>query len=551
MKKEFQTQIQRVSGWIAGLRYEDIPEDVIHFAKLQFLDCVAAICAGSLTDVGIKLKEALKSLESGGPYTLLPCGESWSFDNVLYYNSSMINALELDNFLYMGHVGQSVVTSSLAMGQKLDVTGKELLLAMVTATEVAGRLAANLVNGSQQGHMRAFIHRAGGAAAASKISGYDESVTAQALAIALSMPEYPLYPACFSPDTKVICTSSPTIGGVKAAFMAANGMQGPLDIIENPVGLFSCFSYSKFVPNIWRYLGETWTLRSLSVKKFATCGYAQGSVNAAIKLKRDHTFSLVEINRINIYAPIVTVIMEKFSKPHFGAGITPVNTHFSTIRSVAAALIFGELTGSFYRAGTFEDKAVEIEKLTDRIYLHHDWQMTIQSLRGIDAGLANAGKPGFLSLGGSRNTFKRFKEAFGSRNLLQWNDLFKLAKIPRADLWYFLHRYYKSISFSVFKRRTRLNNGDSHSHEGELGKMQFYVSGRVEIIFKGGKTISEICRLPPGFANDPERSLVVRNKFMREAVRVWGEAKSLKIMEMILNIEKYSVTQLCAEIRIK
>ena len=94
---------------------------MIHFSKLQLLDCLAAICAGSLTDVGVKLKAALETSESGGSLTLLPSGESWSLDNVLYYHSAMINALELDNFVFMVHVGQSAISVPLAMGQKLPI----------------------------------------------------------------------------------------------------------------------------------------------------------------------------------------------------------------------------------------------------------------------------------------------------------------------------------------------------------------------------------------------------------------------------------------------
>jgi len=360
------------------------------------------------------------------------------------------------------------------------------------------------------------------------------------------MPEHPLYPACFSPDTKVICTSSPTVEGVKAAFMAAQEMDGPLDIVENPVGFYKTFSYNKYMPEIWKWLNHTWTLRSLSFKNLATCGYAQGSVNAAVQLKKNYTFSLDEISRINVYVPIVTLIMEKFSKPHLGAGITPVNTHFSTIRSVAAALIYGEITGNFYRAGTFESKAQEIQKLVDRIYLQHDWRLTILSMRGIDAGLANAGKPGFMSLGGSSKTFKQFKKAFGSRPLLQWKDLAELSRIPWKDLSYFVKRYLKSIS--VIKRKSKMNPDDDFSHEDDLSKMSFSISGRVELVYSDGKKISETCELPPGFSNDPGRAELVQNKFMREASPVWGEAKSKRIMKMILEIENFTVAQLFEEI---
>jgi 2-methylcitrate dehydratase PrpD len=547
MTNSLKTQIQNVAAWIYNLKFEDIPEDVVHFSKLQLLDCIAAICAGSLSDVGVKLKEALKTTDSGGPFTLIPNGESWSLDNALYFHAAMINALELDNFLYMGHVEQSAVSVPLALSQKLNSSGKELILAMVAAAEVSGRLGANLVIGPMQGHMRSFIHRAGGATATAKIHGYNETIISQALAIALSMPEHPLYPACFSSDTKVICTSSPTVEGVKAALMAAQGMDGPLDIVENPVGFYKTFSYNKYIPEIWKWLDNTWTLRSLSFKNFATCGYAQGSVNAAVQLKKNYAFSLDEIRHINVYVPIMTMIMEKFSKPHFGAGITPVNTHFSTIRSVAAALIYGEITGDFYRAGTFASKAVEIQKLVDRINLQHDWELTILSMRGIDAGLVNAGKPGFMSLGGSRKTFKQFKKAFGSRPLLQWKDLYDLSKIPGKDIRYFIRRYLKSIS--IFKFKAKLNSDEDLSHEGDLSQIKFTISGRVELIYSDGKKISETCILPPGFSNDPERDILVKNKFMREAIPVWGEKKALRIMEMILEIENFAGARLLDEIK--
>jgi 2-methylcitrate dehydratase PrpD len=397
--------------------------------------------------------------------------------------------------------------------------------------------------------MRAFIHRVSGATAASKISGYNESITAQAIAIALSMPEFPLFPACFSSDTKVICTSSPTVEGVRAAFMANEGLDGPLDIIENPIGFFTYFSYSKFIPDVWRFIGETWSLRALSVKKYASCGYAQGPVNAAISLKKNYDFTLDEIVRINIYTPMLTLIMEKFSKPHFGAGTTPVNTHFSSIKSVAAAIIYGEITGDFYRAGTFEVKAKEIEKLIGRISLHHDWQLTINALKGIDAGLKNAGKPGFMSLGSSQKTLDQFKKAFGSRPLIQLNDLPALVRLPWSDLWYFIRRYLKSVSFFTLKSNTGKDWDKNYSHESDLGRMEIRLSGRVEITLKDGKTISETCNLPPGFANDPEREEVIKNKFLREATPVWGIDKSKRIMDLILNFEKYTVAQFNAEIK--
>jgi 2-methylcitrate dehydratase PrpD len=544
-----QTQIQKVSKWIVNLRYEDIPDLVIHFAKLSLLDCVSAICAGSRSSAGIRLKKALMSVETGGPYTMIPFGECWSLNNVLYYHSAMINALELDNFVFMGHIGQSSASVSLALGEAEKVPGKDLLLAFIASVEVAGRLSANLVSGPHQGHMRAFIHRIASATVVSKLCKFDEKTTANALAISLSMPEFPLYPACFSSDTKVICTSSPTVEGVKGSFMAREGMEGPLDIIEHPAGFFTYFSYSDIIPDIWNWLGRTWSILTLSVKNYATCAYAQGPVCSAVNLKRSYEFSGEEIKNVNIYAPVVSVIMEKFSVPHLGASITPVNTHFSVIRSTAAALISGELTGDYYQEGEFEKRIKGIGDLSGRCSLRHDWQMTIDLLKGMDAGLENPGKPGFLSLGSSQKTFKRFKKAFGSRPLIGWHDLFEIPKINSSDQLYFLKRYLRSVSFFGSGQRTDKNIEHEFSHEGDLSKMVFNLSGRVEVNLKSGKRIESYCMLPPGFTNDAGREKVIRNKFHREAIPVWGEDKTGTIENITMNIDTLNISNLMDCIR--
>ncbi|MCU0462406.1 MAG: MmgE/PrpD family protein [Bacteroidales bacterium] len=544
-----QTQLQKVSRWIVNLRYEDIPDEVIHFAKLNLLDCISAICAGSRSSAGIRLKKALMSIESGGPYTMIPLGESWSLNNVLYYHSAMINALELDNFVFMGHIGQSSASVSLALGEAQNVSGRNLLLAFIASVEVAGRLSANLVSGPHQGHMRAFIHRIASATVASKLYEFDEKTTANALAISLSMPEFPLYPACFSPDTKVICTSSPTVEGVKASFMAREGMEGPLDIIENPAGFFTYFSYSDIIPDIWNWLGKTWSILTFSAKNYATCAYAQGPVCAAVNLKKSFEFTEEEISNVNIYVPVVSVIMEKFSVPHLGASITPVNTHFSVIRSTAAALIFGELTGDFYKTGEFEKKIKGIGDISARCCLRHDWQMTIELLRGMDAGLENPGKPGFLSLGSSQKTFKRFKKAFGSRPLIEWNDLLEIPKIKSMDQIYFLKRYMRSLSITRHVSIKSKSVEHDFSHEGDLSKMAFNLSGRIEVVLKSGRRIESFCKLPPGFANDNGREKIVRNKFYREAVTVWGDDKAGIIENLIMNIDALNISNLMDNIR--
>ncbi|MFC1628919.1 MmgE/PrpD family protein [Gemmatimonadota bacterium] len=544
MNNRFSTQLEILSGWITSLQYEDIPERVVYYAKLQLLDCVAAICAGARSDVGVRLKRSLESTESGGPCTLLPTGEKWSLDNTLFYHSAMINSLELDSFVFMGHMGQSAVSTSLALTEILDRDGRDLLLAMVAAIEVGARLSAYMASGPHQGHMRAFIHRIAGAAIVSKLHGADEMTTANAMAIALSMPEFPLFPASYSPDTKVICTGPPVVEGVKAGFMALGGLDAARDIVENPVGFFHFFSYDRNVPDIWGRIGQSWTVPTLSVKRFATCAYAQGPVSAALELHDSLNAAPDEIESVDIYGPIVTVILEKFSRPHHGASLTPVNTHFSTIRSVAATLLHGELTGEFYREGAFETKIGPIEALSERMRLLYSWPMSMNLLRGLDAGIENAGKPGILGSTSGQKTMKQFSRAFGSRPLLQWSDIPALARISAADRTYFVRRHLRSM-MARFRQVDWTDSDRSHaSAEGDLERIAFRFGGRVELFLKNGRRESAECDIPPGFTDDPDREEIVEQKFLRESAPVWGSERSRQVLRIIRQIEKHTTREL-------
>lgn len=527
------TQIEQVSQWIVDLNFPDIPEEVKHFAKLQLLDAYAAICAGSRSDFGEKLYDSLKHVEAGGPCTLLTTGEKWSMDNCIYYHSAMINSLELDTFVYMGHIGQSSVSAVLSVSEILDSSFQDSLLALICATEVAGRLSAYMAAGSKQGHMRSFIHRSAGAVVAAKLLRLDQEKTSQAISIALSMPEDPLFPSAFSPDTKVICTSVPTIEGVKAAFMALEGIDAAKDILEHPLGLFKSVSYSKYIPNIWGHMDKTWVSLTISSKKYATCGYAQGPVSAALDIVQQHKFSHEDIIKVTVYAPLVTSIMEMMSTPHFGAGITPVNTHFSTRRSVAAALIYKDLSGDFFKSGTFEKKIESIEKLTDKINLKHSWQLTSELIKGLDQGMANPGKPGFLTLVNGSKTIKRYKSNYGERQLFKWADVKEILGLPGSDLSYFRKRYFQAVKGKFQMKRSKEFKHNNFSHEEQLENMVFRLSGRVEVELKDGKTFKSTCMIPPGFLGNPNRENVIMEKYYRETEPVLGRTRAESIKKSI------------------
>ncbi|MEE9163043.1 MAG: MmgE/PrpD family protein, partial [Candidatus Neomarinimicrobiota bacterium] len=209
-----------MAQWIVGLTLRDVPADVVSLARAQQIDILASLYAGTRTALGLRLLASMKDISEEGPVLTFPDGRPRSLFSGLYLQAVLANVLELDNFVFAGHTGQSAVMVPLCLGQVTGASGEDALLAQIIANEVAGRLGAVMTAGPQHGHMKAYLHRAAAASAASRLLGYDESATTLSLAIALAAPEYPLFPASFSPDTKALCVGEPTVGGVRAAYLA-------------------------------------------------------------------------------------------------------------------------------------------------------------------------------------------------------------------------------------------------------------------------------------------------------------------------------------------
>lgn len=524
-------QLDEAAAWISALRPRDIPPDVMELGRSQVIDTIAAIFAGSRSRVGQRIRHAMERGATPGPCTVLPDGEKWSLWDTVYLHSALANALELDNFVLSGHFGQSAVAVGLALGEFLNTTWDEILTAQIAGLEVATRLGAYISAGPHHGQMRAYAHRVAAATCACQLLRLSRDKTKGALAIALSAPEFPLFPASFSPDTKANLSSGPTVEGLRAAFLADSGLDAAPDILDHPLGLVAMFSYMDSLPRVWGRLGRAWFLHSLSTKTQATCAYAQGSVTCALRLRESEDIDVAAIERVVVDAPLTTVVLEALSHPHTGAGVTPVNTHFSTRRSVAAALCFGPLTGDLFDDG-FTARTAAIAALADRVELRHDWRMTVDLLRGVDAGLEGAGKPGIYGMGQTHHTLDRLKGLVGSRPLLSWRDVPALLRVPNADRSYLVRRYWRGyrgrlpfLGRQAARRRYR-------SYEGDLSKLAMRLAGRVHVRLDDGRERVEECRVPPGFAGDPERQERMRDKFRREAGAAIGEGAAVMLQSL-------------------
>jgi 2-methylcitrate dehydratase PrpD len=528
------SQIRHAAEWIVGLKPSDIPQDVVALARAQRINILASMYAGARTAIGRSVTAAVTEIDDGGPVVSLPDGKLRSLLSAAYLGAVCATALELDDFVFAGHTGQAAVTVPLVLGQLTGASGVEALVAQIAANEVAGRLGAVMTAGPQHGHMKAYLNRAAATTAAARLLGLDAETTARALAIALSAPEFPLFPAAYSPDTKALCTGDPVTGGIRAAYLAASGIGAARDIVEHEVGLVTSLSHYDRAPPVWDRLGKTWSTQAICFKPLAACAYACAATEAVADIVQDEgdAWEPGRVRRVDVDTTVLTLTMEGFSRPHVAGLITPVNTNFSTRRSVALCLLDGLPRGSHFVPERFVQLRDRIGAMSNRVFMRHHWPYTIHLLRGVDAAIDHPGRPGIYGMVEAHRTFDRFKAAFGTPKALSLRDLPDLIRLGWKDSSYLLRRYAVGLRSRLPFRTGKAGRAAYVSRETDLRLMSLRFGAGVRIKLDDGRVLSNEILTPPGFAGDPERAAIPPAKFRREV----GDATSGEYAKALLDV---------------
>ena len=529
-----EAQLETAARWAASFRLEQAPADVLDFSRWQIANILAAVLAGSRSTAGAKAWRAGRETLSPGPCTIIPHGRPASLWDALYYHVVFANALELDDFHYRGHLGQAAVLAPLSVAEFARADGATMLRAQIVANELAGRLGWVVTAEIRHGHLRSYLLRFAAAAAAGVILGLQEREFADAFALALTLPDLPLHPGMYSPDSKILTGASAVVEGVRAAFLAKEGLSGAHDILEHRAGFYRQFTLQRRVPNPFVQLGEAWCTYALCFKRYAACGYASGAVDAAREIQARPGFRPEDIDHIEVATSLPAVTMERLSEPHVPGVWTPVNVQFSTLRCVAAALTLGDLRGFHYDEAAFPALVAAVESLGPRARLVHDWKFTIHQLLGIDAGLNEGGSRHSADMLQFYRTSRLFRSMFGSARALGPGDIIKIARLAKEERRYFLKRWGRSLR-SRF-RRSPSPTAETYRPLGDLRKLSFRMGSRVTVRLKDGRTESAECLIPTGMAGDPHRKDVVREKLLVEGERAIGRTACERLWDMIMNL---------------
>src|SRR3974377_28576 len=237
-----------IAQFIAQLRYEDIPDEVITRIKLLILDALGCALYGSGLEWSRILRTALVQLDATKACRVGGTSERLSAPHAALINGSLVQSFELDDVHRQGvlHVGAVTLPALLAVAEShAALDGRALLAAAGDGSEVGPRVG----KGSGQEHIGQGWHSGAtvgvfsAAAGAARALGLSAEETVHALGIA-GTQSAGLMAAQFGAMVKRMHAGRAAQSGLYGALLAEAGFPGIADVFESPYGGF-CTPFSR------------------------------------------------------------------------------------------------------------------------------------------------------------------------------------------------------------------------------------------------------------------------------------------------------------------
>ena len=296
---------QALAEFLAALRYEELPQDVVARAKELFLDWFASALAGKAArPVQVLEKFTAQMGPASGPSEVLASRIRTSPVFAALINGAASHVVEQDD-IHNGavlHPGTVVFPAVLAAAQETGASGKDFIAAAVAGYEAGIRVGEFL----GRSHYKVF-HTTGtagtlaAAAGVARLLNLDASRLQHALGSggtqAAGLWEF-LRDAA---DSKQLHAGKAAAAGLFAAYIARDGFAGARRILEGEQGMAAAMSTDADPRRLTDGLGSRWVLLETSLKYHASCRHTHPAADALLELMREHKLKADDIESVTAH----------------------------------------------------------------------------------------------------------------------------------------------------------------------------------------------------------------------------------------------------------
>lgn len=357
---------QRLVEQVASINARALPADVLEVARHSLLDWCGIAIAGANEPLVHKLLDEARE-QGGHPLcTIVVHGARTSPAYAALINGSAADALDFSdaNLAMRGHTTPAVVATALAVGEASDISGLELLTAIVAGVEMECRVGTLVFKDFRKGfHPTGNIAPFGAAAAAAQLLSLNPTQWAHALGTAATQAAG--LHASGGTMSKPFHSGKAAANGLLAANLAKRDWIARADAIEAEGGWIETHATGVNVDALVSAAGRFF-IRDTIFKSHAACQLTHSTIENMLDLKAKHGVSAAEIEAIDVLVPRFFLGVCNIQEPATG-----LEAKFS-LRGVAAMALLGDDTRDIAAYTAASTARPELIQLRDRIHVAPD-----------------------------------------------------------------------------------------------------------------------------------------------------------------------------------
>src|SRR6202522_2652491 len=277
------TQVETLAKYAARASFTDLSADSRRQLPIHILDSlgcwIAALGAGPIQ----ACREQVAEFGGTGPCALIG-GEQANPIYAAFWHTALVRYVDfMDNFLAQTETCHTADNFGVALtiADYTGGSGRDLMLAVALGYTVQSRLVdqANfMTSGFDHTAQLAFSHNA----AAGRLLGLSEQQIAHAIAMAaVSDASFAVVRAKPLSQWKGLASAQSALGAMNTLFMARRGVEGPLQVVEGPLGIDHLLRMKINID--WDKQGYEGVLES-TIKKYNSMIHTQSAVQCMVEL---------------------------------------------------------------------------------------------------------------------------------------------------------------------------------------------------------------------------------------------------------------------------
>jgi len=345
--------VQQIAANLLRVATEAIPSEVVEHTKALILDAIGCALAAADEPAFARASRVFNQLGGNPDCTVIGSARRVNLPQAVLLNGILIRSLDLNDAYtgpgQMGHPSDNIAVA-LSVGEKFEASGLAVIVSVALGYEIYCRMQDIIPARATWDHTTAS------ALAAPLIAGRLMGLNAEQLAhgAALSATHGNTLAVVRTgqlANSKAAANAMVASQAVLCALFAAEGMTGPMGVIEHPRGLSTGMLAGANLDLLAQPIGESYRIMKSAIKAYPCIGTAQTMVAAILRARAGLAEPAREVERVEVAMADIPIVRAQAADEQRRFPESRESADHSFYYLAAAALADGEISEAQFAPG--------------------------------------------------------------------------------------------------------------------------------------------------------------------------------------------------------